>query len=466
MTMSSKKKILATVVGVAVIAVAGAFAYASASSDTHVITAGPAVAAGSADEKALVEAGRYVATASDCIACHTAKGGQPFAGGRAIDSPIGNMYSTNITPDKTNGIGNYSLNDFDRAVRHGIARDGTSLYPAMPYPSYSKLSDQDLRALYAYFMKGVAPVNVANHASGIPWPLSIRWPMSIWRKTFAPADMAPLVLSKYQSEQLARGAYLVQGAGHCGSCHTARAVTQQERALDESGTAGKAFLAGGPVIDGWLAANLRGDKADGLGTWSEQDIVDTLKTGRNRATAVVGEPMNDVVAHSMQHMTDTDLHAIAAYLKSLPATGDANGKVAFVASDDTAIALKAGHDSARPAQLYLDNCAACHRTDGKSNAITFPALPGNPTVLAENPESLIRLVLAGSRLPSTHERPSDLAMPGFAWRLSDDETAQLVTFVRNSWGNKAPAASASDVAKVRKALDKNGARDMDQANAH
>jgi len=454
MTMSSKKKALVAVVAVGVIAVAGAFAYATAPSQTRAIAAAPNL-----DDKALIDAGRYVAVASDCIACHTAPGGKAFAGGRAIASPIGNMYSTNITPDKTTGIGNYSLNDFDRALRHGIAKDGSSLYPAMPYPSYAKMNDQDVRALYAYFMKGVEPVNAANHANDIAWPLSIRWPMGIWRKTFA-SNLAPLDLGKYQSEQLARGAYLVQGAGHCGSCHTPRAATMQEQALDESG---KAYLAGGPLIDGWLAANLRGDKVDGLGSWSEQDIVDTLKTGRNKTTAVVGGPMNDVVAHSMQHMSDQDLHAIAAYLKSLPASGSA--KATFAASDDTAKALRAGQNETRGAQLYLDNCAACHRTDGKSNAITFPALPGNPTVLADDPTSLIRLVLAGSRLPSTKERPSDLAMPGFAWRLSDDETAQLVTFVRQSWGNHAPAASASEVAKVRRALEKDGGLALDKGNA-
>jgi mono/diheme cytochrome c family protein len=460
MTMSSKKKALIGVVVVAAAGVAGAMAYALAPSETRAIDAGTAVAPGSAEEKALIAAGRYVAVASDCIACHTAAGAKPFAGGRAIQSPIGNMYSTNITPDPATGIGKYSLNDFDRAVRHGIRADGASLYPAMPYPSYAKLSDQDLRALYVYFMKGVEPVNLANHASDITWPLSIRWPVGIWRKQFAPADMAPLVLSKYQSAQLARGAYLVQGPGHCGSCHTPRALSQQELALDESSPR---YLSGGPLIDGWLAANLRGDKFDGLGAWSEQDIVDTLKTGRNGSTAVVGAPMNDVVEHSMQHMTDGDLHAIAAYLKSLPASGMA--KTTFVASDDTAKALRAGHDGERGAQLYLDNCAACHRTDGKSNAITFPALPGNPTVLAENPASLIRLVLAGSTLPSTKERPSNLGMPGFAWRLSDDETAQLVSFVRKSWGNQAPAASASEVAKVRKQLEKDGGTSLDVADA-
>jgi mono/diheme cytochrome c family protein len=462
MTMSSKKKALIAVVAVGVIAVGGAFAYATAPSQTRAIPHDAAADAG-LNDKALIDAGRYVATASDCIACHTANGGKPFAGGRAIASPIGNMYSTNITPDQQTGIGGYSLDDFDRAVRHGIAKDGSSLYPAMPYPSYAKMNDGDVRALYAYFMHGVEPVKAVNHANDISWPLSIRWPMAIWRKTFAPADMAPFdvhnKLSRYQSQQLARGAYLVQGAGHCGSCHTPRSVTMQEQGLDESS---KAYLAGGPLIDGWLAANLRSDKVDGLGAWSEQDIVDTLKTGRNKTTAVVGGPMNDVVAHSMQHMTDQDLHAIAAYLKSLPASG--SGKATFVASDATAKALHAGIEPTRGAQLYLDNCAACHRTDGKSNAITFPALPGNPTVLADDPSSLIRLVLAGSRLPSTKERPSDLAMPGFAWRLSDDETAQLVTFVRQSWGNGAAAATASEVAKVRKELQKDGGLSADKGN--
>ncbi|QJE02964.1 c-type cytochrome [Massilia forsythiae] len=460
--MSTTKKALTAVVGIGVVVFAGALAYALTPTETRAIPATPAGAA--ADQAALVEAGRYVAVASDCIACHTAPGGKPFAGGRPVQSPIGNMYSSNITPDKATGIGNYSLNDFDRAIRHGIRADGVTLYPAMPYPSYSKLSDQDMRALYAYFMQGVQPVNQANRKNDITWPLSIRWPVAIWRKRFAPTDVGTFQVSKYQSEALARGAYLVQGAGHCGTCHTPRASTMQELALDEAGNGGKDYLAGGALIDGWRAVNLRGDQAGGLGTWNEQDIVDTLKTGRNRSNAVVGGPMNDVVAHSTQNMTDADLHAIASYLKSLPAHG--GGKATYAASEDTAKALKAGQEANRGAQLYIDNCAACHRTDGKSNAITFPALPGNSTVLADDPSSLIRLILRGSRLPSTRERPSELGMPGFAWRLSDDETAQLVTFVRNSWGNHAPAATASEVAKIRKAIEKDDGQSLDQANTH
>jgi len=445
--MSSKKKILAGVVGVGALVFVGALAYALVPTDTRDIGPGTQVAAGSAEEKQLIEAGRYVAVASDCIACHTTGNGKQYAGGRGIESPIGTMYSTNITPDKKTGIGNYSLNDFDRAVRHGIAPGGATLYPSMPYPSYAKMSDQDLRALYAYFMKGVAPVEAENRRSDIAWPLSIRWPLGIWRKQFAPA-VAPVDLSKYADANIGRGAYLVQSLGHCGSCHTPRSSTMSELALDESGPA---YLSGGPLIDGWLAVNLRGDKVGGMGAWSQDDIVATLKSARNSHTAVVGGPMNDVVSHSTQHMTDADLNAMAAYIKTLPATGKT--KSTYAASDTTAKELFAGVEKNRGAQLYLDNCAACHRTDGKSNQIVFPALPGNPTVLSDDPTSLIRVVLAGSRLPSTKTAPSDLGMPGFAWRLSDDETAQLVTFVRKSWGNNAPEASASQVKKVRESMD-------------
>jgi len=457
--MTTRKKALVTVVAVILLLFVAALAYALSPSQTRAIPA-PAAEGGAtaADQAALVQAGAYVAAASDCIACHTAPGGKPYAGGRPVHSPIGNMYSTNITPDKATGIGNYTLDQFDRAIRHGIRRDGDSLYPAMPYPSYAKMTDQDIRALYAFFMQGgVQPVNADNRQNDIRWPLSIRWPVAIWRKTFAPPDMAPLRLDKYQSAALARGAYLVQGPGHCGTCHTPRAVTMQERALDESGNE---FLAGGPLIDGWRAVNLRGDKVDGLGAWTEKDIMDTLRTGRNGATAVVGGPMNDVVAHSMQFMNDNDLLAIATYLKSLPATGA--GKSSFSPDPRTTQMLNSGQDrDNRAAQLYLDNCNACHRSDGHSNRITFPALPNNPTVLADDPTSLIRLVLAGSRLPSTRVRPSDLAMPGFGWRLSDEETAQLVTFVRNGWGNHASEVSASQVARVRKAIKEDGGVDMD-----
>ncbi len=438
----SLKKTLLALVAIGVVVVGGAMAYGLSGTATRDI--GPGTVNLAAPDAQLIEAGRYLAVTADCIACHSAKGGKPFAGGLTMATPIGSLYSSNITPDKETGIGKYSLNDFDRAIRHGIIPDGRTLYPAMPYPSYAKVSDNDVRALYAYFMHGVEPVKQANKASAISWPLSINWPLAIWRKTYAP-EVAPIVLSKYQSDLIGRGAYLVQGLGHCGACHTPRAVTMQELSLDD---AHPSFLSGGEVIDGWLAVNLRANPAGGLGRWSQQDIVDTLAKSRNSHSAVMGSPMNEVVAHSSQHMTPGDQNAIAAYLKSLPV--GLPEKATYAASDATALALKAGHDEQRGAQLYLDNCAACHRTDAKSNAIVFPALAGNPSVLSDNPTSLIRIILAGSSLPSTKAAPSNLGMPAFGWRLSDDETAQLVTFVRQSWGNQASAATAGEVAKVRK----------------
>ncbi|HEY0286787.1 MAG TPA: cytochrome c [Pseudomonas sp.] len=407
-------------------------------------------AASQAEQAALIEKGRYLADAGDCTACHTAKGGKPFAGGLPIASPIGTLYSSNITPDKASGIGGYSLDDFDRAVRHGIAANGDSLYPAMPYPAYARTSDDDMRALYAYFMHGVAPVYAENHANDVPWPLSMRWPLAIWRKTFGPAPAeVGFNAARYKDPQIARGAYLVQGLGHCGSCHTPREVTLQEKALDDTGAA---YLSGGQVIDGWLAVNLRGNPADGLGNWSAEDIVATLRSARSATHAVLGGAMGDVVVHSTQHLNDGDLQAVAAYLKTLPASE--HQVSSFKADPATAKALAAGQEGSRGAELYIDNCSACHRTNGLGDERVFPKIAGNSSVLSPDPVSMIRLVLAGSKLPGTEAAPSQLGMPGFAWRLSDDEVAQLLTFIRSSWGNQAPAVSADQVKQLRATLPK------------
>lgn len=436
------KKFLLRLIALALLVFVAVLAYA-----LWPTTTAPLAPLASVDQ-ALIDKGRYLADAGDCTACHTSKDGKPFAGGLAIASPIGTLYSTNITPDKDTGIGNYSLDAFDRALRHGIAANGDSLYPAMPYPAYARVSDDDVRALYAYFMQGVAPVKAENRANDVPWPLSMRWPLAIWRKVFAPTPQAVTFdAGRYADAQVARGAYLVQGLGHCGSCHTPRAATLQEKALDESG---EAFLAGGPVIDGWLAVNLRGNPADGLGAWSREDIVATLRSARSPTHAVLGGAMGDVVVHSTQHLGDDDLQAIAAYLKTLPAS--ANSVSSFKADPATAKALQAGQESGRGAELYVDNCAACHRTDGLGYARVFPKIAGNSSVLSADPVSMIRLVLHGSKLPSTATAPSELGMPGFAWRMSDEEVAQLLTFVRSSWGNQAPEVTAASVAKVRAIL--------------
>ncbi|WP_338571850.1 cytochrome c [Erwinia billingiae] len=395
---------------------------------------------------AQIQRGEYLARAGDCVACHTKAGGQPFAGGLSMATPIGNIYSTNITPDKQTGIGDYSYDDFQKAVRHGVAKNGDTLYPAMPYPSYAVVSDEDMQALYAYFMHGVQPVSQANQDSDIPWPLSMRWPLAIWRGMFAP-DVKAFQPIKGQDAVLARGQYLVEGLGHCGACHTPRSLTMQEKALNDS--EGSDYLSGSSApIDGWTASNLRGDNRDGLGRWSEDDLVQFLRTGRNDQTAVFGG-MTDVVEHSLQHLSPEDATAIARYLKSLGAR-DPN-QVGFKSDDAVAKALWKGDDSKTGASVYVDSCAACHKTDGSGYKRFFPELRGNAVVQAEDPTSLIHIVLSGATLPGVKGAPSSITMPAFGWRLNDQQVADVVNFIRSSWGNSAKQqVSASDVAKVRK----------------
>ncbi|MDC7818160.1 MULTISPECIES: c-type cytochrome [Pseudomonas] len=400
------------------------------------------VSAAEVDQQALVKQGEYLARAGDCVACHTAKDGQPFAGGLPMETPIGVIYSTNITPDKT-GIGDYSFEDFDQAVRHGVAKDGSTLYPAMPFPSYARVSDADMQALYAYFMKGVAPVVRDNQDSDIPWPLSMRWPLSIWRWMFAPSVETP-ALATDSDPVISRGAYLVEGLGHCGACHTPRALTMQEKALSASD--GSAFLSGSAPLEGWIAKSLRGDHKDGLGSWSEEQLVQFLKTGRSDRSAVFGG-MSDVVVHSMQYMSEADLTAIARYLKSLPANDPKDQPHLY--DQQVAEALWKGDDSQPGAAVYIDNCAACHRTDGQGYTRVFPALAGNPVLQSADATSLIHIVLKGGTLPATHSAPSTFTMPPFAWRLSDQEVADVVNFIRGSWGNQASAVKAGDVAALR-----------------
>ena len=396
----------------------------------------------SAAETDLIKQGEYLARAGDCVACHTAKGGKPFAGGLPMDTPIGVIYSTNITPDKT-GLGDYSFEDFDKAVRHGVAKSGSTLYPAMPYPSYARVSDSDMQALYAYFMKGVEPVAQENKGSDIPWPLSMRWPLAAWRWMFAPAVEAHQVQAA-ADPVISRGAYLVEGLGHCGACHTPRALTMQEKSL--SATDGSAFLSGSAPLEGWIAKSLRGDHKDGLGSWSEEQLVQFLKTGRSDRSAVFGG-MSDVVVHSMQYMSQDDLTAIARYLKSLPAIDPKDQPHQY--DKQVADALWKGDDSKPGASVYIDNCAACHRTDGHGYTRVFPALAGNPVLQTTDATSLINIVLNGGTLPATHTAPSTFTMPAFAWRLSDQEVADVVGFIRGSWGNNASPVKASDVADLR-----------------
>ncbi len=404
----------------------------------------------------MIKRGEYLAKAGDCVACHTSVGGTPFAGGLKMVTPIGAIYSTNITPDKATGIGDYSLEDFENAVRKGVAKNGQTLYPAMPFPDYSVISDEDMQALYAYFMHGVQPVAQQNRDSDIPWPLSMRWPLAIWRTAFAP-KVQPFAGKMNEDPQLARGRYLVEGLGHCGACHTPRNIAMQEKALNNDD--GSDFLSGSAApIDGYIASNLRGDNADGLGRWSENDLVQFLRTGRNDHTAVFGG-MTDVVKHSLQYLSPEDATDIAKYLKSLDAK-DSSAPV-FTADDTEAKALWKGDDSKPGASVYVDSCAACHKTDGMGYKRFFPELKGNPVVLAKDPTSLIHIVLVGNTLPGVIGAPSNITMPAFGWRLNNQQVADVVNFIRTSWGNTAAdKVTADDVKKLRD--DKNVITDPKQ----
>ena len=401
-------------------------------------------------DSALIAQGQYLARAGDCAACHTAPDGKPFAGGLPIQTPFGKVFTSNITPDAQTGIGGWSEQDFARLMRTGVLPSGGAVLPAMPYPSYARISDADMKALYAYFTQGVQPVAQANTPSTIPLLGIGRYPLRAWGWIFGPgagvaqASDVSADIGGVDAPSVARGEYLVEGLGHCGACHTGRGFAMQETALT-----GKSpnYLAGGGAIDGWVVPSLRGDNAEGLGRWSADDIVAFLKTGRNAHMAVFGG-MSDVVVDSMQFMSDNDLRSIAQYLKSLPAQhADA---AAFTYDDAQSKALFNGDASARGAQVYVDRCAACHRTDGQGYARTFPALAGNPVLQTNDPTSAIHIVLSGSRLPATATAPSALVMGPYDQVLSDQEIADVVTFIQTSWGNKGGSATADQVAAIRK----------------
>ncbi len=391
------------------------------------------------DDVSLIKKGEYLARLGDCMACHTVKGKPDYAGGLAIESDLGTIYSTNITPDKEHGIGNYTEEQFANAVRKGVLPDGTRLYPAMPYPDYAKITDEDIHALYAYFMQGVKASSEQPAETDLSFPFNQRWGMRFWNLFFT--SDKPFQPIGGASEQVNRGAYIVESLGHCGSCHTPRGIGMQEKALDSSEAK---FLAGGN-LNGWEVPSLRG-----LPRWSNEEIVDYLETGRNDKAAVGGE-MTAVIEHSTSHMTRDDLQAVAAYLKFLGGNPGLQ-KGDEQARQKTEAKLTAGRNLTEGERLYIDNCGACHFVSGKGAPGAFPELDQATIVNAEDPGALIHTILAGAQLPSTAKAPSELAMPGFANRLSDDEVAKLATFIRQGWSNNASAVSEKQVSEVREKL--------------
>ncbi len=372
----------------------------------------------------MVERGRYLAEAGDCAACHTAPGGQPFAGARAVPTPFGTIYSTNITPDKKTGIGNWTEEQFYRAMHEGIRRDGKHLYPAFPYPWYTKLTRDDVDALKA-FLETLPPVRQENKASELPWPLSVREVMSGWNEMFFHAgEYKP---DPNQSAEWNRGAYLVEGLGHCGACHTPKNMVGAVKTRHR--------LEGG-YGENWYATSLTNDVRDGLGDWTLDDIVTYLKTGSNLKAAATG-PMAEVIENSTQHLGDTDLHAVAVYLKSVRGRSEEQK----VEGDQQRLA--------RGEAVYRDQCAGCHMENGTGQERAFPPLRGNAVVQAKEPGTMLHMILDGAQIAATKSNPSGLKMPSFDWKLSDQDVADLATYLRAAWGNKASPVSVSDVKKTR-----------------
>jgi mono/diheme cytochrome c family protein len=379
-----------------------------------------------------IERGRALALLSDCAACHTAPGGQPFAGGVALQTPFGTLVAPNITPDRDTGIGNMTDDEFLATLHDGRGHNGRRLYPAMPYPAYTKMTDDDVLAIRSY-LGTVAPVSNKVITNQLPFPLNIRFAMVFWNwLNFKPGRFEP---NPQKSAEWNRGAYIVKGAAHCGTCHTPKTVLGGDR---------NSTALAGATLQGWFAPDITNDPRKGIGGWSKDDLVQYLKTGTNDWTLASG-PMADAVTHSTSRMTDEDISAIATYLKD-SGLGRQAPKTNPVAAD--ADAMRAG------AAIYKDSCAACHRDAGTGEPHLFPRFAGSALVQSSDPTTLVRVVLQGTRAVSTASMPTAPAMPAFDWRLNDTQVAAVLTYIRNSWGNAAAPVLPGAVSGQRTSLAK------------
>ena len=415
---SERKWLLGTVAGVALAA-----------------SATPTGAAG-IDKQSFgqVERGHYLAIVGDCAACHTLPGSShEFAGGRPIETPFGMLLAPNITPDPQTGIGAWTDDEFINALTKGTGRHGTRLYPAMPYTYYTKLSRDDALAIRAY-LSTVPAVHNPVKSNQLPFPFNMRWTLAGWDEFyFTPGTFHP---DPKQSAQWNRGAYLVEGPGHCGMCHTPKnfmGADETSKRLE------------GYALQGWFAPNITDDARRGIGGWSADDIVAYLKTGHNRTGAATG-PMSETLNLSTSKMSDADLQAIAIYLKGGAGQQTAAADPPPAADPPSQSAMKVG------GQIYADECSACHGPDGKGEPGLFPALDGSPSVEQTDPTTAMHVVLRGALSVGTKPAPTAPAMPQFGWLLDDSQVAAVVTYIRNAWGNSAPSVTASDVKKTRQML--------------
>jgi mono/diheme cytochrome c family protein len=370
--------------------------------------------------------GKALTIAGDCASCHTADPAKPFAGGKRIDTPFGAIFSPNLTPDRDTGIGAWSDEDFHRALRHGVAPDGSRYYPAFPYPNFTKLVRDDILAIRAY-LATVAPVRNVTPPPELRWPLNYRVVMRGWNWLF----FKPGILQPDQQKGTAwnRGRYLVEGLGHCGACHTPKNIFGADRR-------GQAY--GGARVADMFAPRLDGAERSGLKSWSVDDIVEYLQSGRN-GKSHAGGPMSEVVVNSTSQMSDVDVRAIAIYLKDLPA-----GAPEPVASPPPPAQMANGE------KIYRGACVACHELDGSSAPRIYPPLPGNANLQSADPSSTLRIILDGAESVTTPRAPNKGSMPAYP-KLSDQDIADVTTYIRNSWGNAAPAVTAKEVGTARKA---------------
>ncbi len=384
------------------------------------LLAGNAVAQTAADD--VVARGAYLARAGDCVSCHTAPGGQPYAGGYKLDTPFGYLLSPNITPDAVTGIGRWTADDFWRALHQGVNQRGQDMYPVMPFDFYTRVTREDSDAIFAY-LRSVPAVRNAVVVNHLRFPFNQRWSMAVWRELyFSPGSHKP---DPAKSAAWNRGAYLVEGLGHCSACHSPRnALGGIEK--------DKAYT--GATIDGWFALNLTSELHTGLGSWTVEQIATYLKTGAVAGKTTALGPMALVVKNSTSQMSEADLSAMATYLKDIPANSTLRqGKPA---PDPT---------RAAGAALYLDHCAGCHQAGGRGMPGVFPPLAGNGVVLASDPADILKVVLHGVPAQGKY-----VPMPAFAGQLNDQQVADLANYLRTSWGNGAAAnTTAAKAARLR-----------------
>jgi mono/diheme cytochrome c family protein len=383
----------------------------------------------------LVERGAYLARAADCMACHTASGGKEFAGGLGINLPFGTLYSTNITPDKESGIGNYSDQDFLNAIHRGTRRDGVRLYPAMPFTSYTYITDADALAIKAYLFS-LMPVRAVAPANTLVFPFNQRWAMNLWSALFNSDTRFQSDAS--QSLEWNRGAYLAEALAHCGECHTPRNLAL---ALDNR----KKFA--GAVTAGWRAFNISSDKTTGVGAWSDEDLASYLSTGHATGHGTASGPMAEAVDNSFSHLTPQDVRAIAAYLRSVPAIASTDLPTTL-APPASPSPKDGGHiTDARGKRVFEGACVSCHGWTGESAISPFATLTGAWAVNDPGATNVAQIVISGTR---RHTPADAVSMPAFGSAYSDIEIAEVANYVTARFGSKGSQLTARDVAELRK----------------